>query len=289
MRYARALWGVGILFAAISSAQAGNPTDTGALAPKQIVTGTFACLLGPMTHQHDAQIGGRWAKSAGFTAERCIAAAEAGRVSLSSLAKGDKQATAAIRRALENRIARDMGPSVEAGNLMTFFDRGVAAANEARRSARSHGELAKLYQFGRNLGTTEMATEAQSLAWIIGVERLLTIQDLPEQLKLPVAEPFFAVLLNVAPPVTAEGRAEPTWKEYLAEAAQSTRATTAAKGTSPRAIGGGPTSEEANLGEIARASEERLRAIAQRLEPSSDIRVEVERTMAKLRTLERQP
>src|SRR5258706_6430351 len=186
MRYARALWSIGILFAAVSSAQAGDPGNLAAQAPKQIVTGTFACLLGPMTHQHDAQIGGRWARSAGFTAERCVAAAETGSVSLSSLANGDERAVAAVRRGLENRIARDMGPSEEAGNLLAFFDRGVAAAKEARRSARAHRELAKLYQFGRNLGTTETATEAQSLAWIIGVERLLATQDLPAQLKEPV-------------------------------------------------------------------------------------------------------
>jgi hypothetical protein len=215
-----------------------------------------------------------------------MTAAEAGRVSLNSLANGDARAIDAIRRALEVSLVEDRATSEESNDMLTFFDRGVAAAKEARRDARAHHELAKLYDFGRKLGTTETAIEAQSLAWIIGVERFLTIENLPPQLRPTVAEPFFAAILNVTPP--AQGRAELTWSEYLAAAARSTGAAAATNGANAKAIGGGPndTTEDANLREIARTTEERLRSMAQRLPPASDIRVEAERTAAKLRTID---
>jgi hypothetical protein len=148
---------------------------------------------------------------------------------------------------------------------------------------RAHRALGDLYQFGRNLGTTETGTAAQALAWIVGVDRFMTARDLPTNQKALAAEPMFAVMLNV--PAPTGGRA--SWNEYLAAGARSVGATPSTGGAPP-AVGGGPmtANEKANLRQVARGAEDRLQVLGQQLPPSSPLRPEVDRTIASLRKLE---
>ena len=118
----------------------------------------------------------------------------------------------------------------------------------------------------------------------------MSIKDLPAPLKSPVADPLFIAILNVTPPAPSAGRATPTWNEYLAAAARAIGAGSAeARGTT-RAIGGGPsgTTEDANLREVARVSEERLLALRRKLTTSPDLKAEVDRTVGMLRAFESQ-
>jgi hypothetical protein len=147
---------------------------------------------------------------------------------------------------------------------------------------RAHRALGELYQFGRNLGTTETGTQAQALAWIIAVDRFQTARDLPTQQKALAAEPMFSVMMNV--PAPSGGRA--TWNEYLAAAARSVGATPSTGG--PSAVGGGPltANEKANLRQVARGAEDRLQVLGQQLPPSSPLRPEIDRSIASLRKIE---
>jgi hypothetical protein len=293
------------------------------ISANEILTGTFACLLGPIAHRHDASSGdgrggmqgktqaierwtaaqrsprGKW--SAGFTAERCITAVEAAGTSLSPLVRFDATAIQRARGALERQLAEEGTATAASNDVLAFFDKGVAAAKEARRAdealfghpasgaqvstddVRSFRKLAALHEFGRNQGGSDTGTEARALAWIIGVDRFMSIADVPAQQRVHVAEPFFSVLLNVEAPALPSGRAAPSWNDYLAAAARST-GHAPAPGPGAKAIGGGPSDvvEEANLKEIARASKERLDAIGQKLPRSSDLRAEIERTVANL-------
>jgi hypothetical protein len=292
----------------------------------EILSGTFACLLGPIAHRHDASTGdglgggahesaaprgwreaqrsprGKW--SAGFTAERCLSAVEAAGTSLSPLVRMDATAIAAVRRALERQLAAE-GTTVDAANgALAFFDKGVAAAKEARAAddalfgrtavaspapdqVRAFRKLAALYEFGRNQGGSDTGTEARALAWIVGVDRFMSVKDVPAQQRARVAEPLFSVLMNVEAPTLASGRASPDWNAYLTAAARSTTRAPASESGKLKAIGGGPAAaEETNLKEIARASKERLDAIGQKLPRSSDLRAEIDRTTANLREFE---
>jgi hypothetical protein len=301
------------------------PADAQNIDAEEILTGTFACLLGPIAHRHDASTGdgrgggaqesaasrgwkeaqrsprGRW--SAGFTAERCLSAVAAAGTSLSPLVRMDATAIAAVRRALERQLAAE-GTTADATNgELALFDKGVAAAKEARAAddalfgravasqtpdqVRAFRKLAALYEFGRNQGGSDTGTEARALAWIVGVDRFMSVKDVPATQRAGVAEPLFSVLLNVEAPTVAAGRAVPDWNAYLATAARATTRAPASESGKLKAIGGGPsTAEETNLKEIARASKERLDAIGQKLPRSSDLRAEIERTTANLREFE---
>jgi hypothetical protein len=321
MHNARALCGFAVFAAALgSSLGASAQTIVGhggairSVGSKELIAGTFACTLGPITHQHDADLAAaaaiqgspqrgsaerssmaqrspRGLFSAGFTAERCITAAEAAHVSVSSLANFDSTAIGEVSRLLDERLAAEGVSAPESNGARALFRKGVSAAWEARESSdiAAHHHLADLYRFGRNLGMSDTGAEAQSLAWVIGINRFLSIQDMPAQLRPPIAEPFFAAILDVTAPPPSAGSTTATWNEYLAAAARAV-----GPGSQPaqgaKAIGGGPagTTEEANLREVARASEERLQALKRGLSSSPDLRAEVDRTVAKLKGFELQ-
>jgi len=151
---------------------------------------------------------------------------------------------------------------------------------------RDHKALGELYQFGQNLGMTPMGSEAQSLAWIIGVNRFIAIRDVPPNEKSLVAAPLFSAILNVPAPAPTAGRSMPTWNQYLAAAARSVNSTSQAGGRSS-GVGGGPApsaDEKANLREVARAAQDRLQVLAQHLPPSSELRDEVNESITELKT-----
>jgi hypothetical protein len=151
---------------------------------------------------------------------------------------------------------------------------------------RDHKALGELYQFGQNLGMTPMGSEAQSLAWIIGVNRFIAVRDVPANDKPLVAAPLFSAILNVPAPAPTAGRSMPTWNQYLAAAARSVNSTSS-NGARTGAVGGGPApsaDEKGNLKEVARAAQDRLQVLAQHLPPSSELRDEVNESITELKT-----
>jgi len=152
---------------------------------------------------------------------------------------------------------------------------------------RAHAALTDLYQYGRSLGATESGTQAQALAWVIGANRFMDVNQVPPPAKSLVAEPLFAALLNVPAPAPAAGRAAPAWNEYLAAAARSVSATSGRTGTG-QAVGGGPgaANEKANLEQVVKTTGDRLQVLGQQLPFASPLRAEVDRTMAGLNMVE---
>lgn len=151
---------------------------------------------------------------------------------------------------------------------------------------RDHKALGELYQFGQNLGMTPMGSEAQSLAWIVGVNRFIAVRDVPANDKPLVAAPLFSAILNVPAPAPTAGRSMPTWNQYLAAAARSVNSTSSS-GARTGAVGGGPApsaDEKGNLKEVARAAQDRLQVLAQHLPPSSELRDEVNESITELKT-----
>jgi hypothetical protein len=258
------------------------------------------------------------------------------KVSPTSIYNGEPAAVDAVRKALESRLSAEGASSDVSNNTLAFYDKGVAAAKEARAAQdalpphgattapavgggpstgktsahggqgsstgrgqagsyaalgqkadqiRAHRAVGDLYQFGRTLGATPTGTEAQALAWIIAANRFMTVNDLPPQLKSLAAEPLFSGILYVPAPPPPAGRAVSNWNEYLGAAARTVAATSATGG---RAVGGGPgaANEKANMQEVVRTTQERLQVLGQQLPPSSDIRSEVDRTVADLRSFE---
>jgi hypothetical protein len=151
---------------------------------------------------------------------------------------------------------------------------------------RDHKALGELYQFGQNLGMTPMGSEAQALAWVIGVNRFVAVRDLPPSDKPLAAEPLFSAILNVPAPAPTAGRTMPTWNQYLAAAARSVNATSSS-GTRTGAVGGGPAptaDEKSNLREVSRAAQDRLQVLAQHLPQSSELRDDINESITELKT-----
>jgi hypothetical protein len=53
---------------------------------------------------------------------------------------------------------------------------------------RAHSALGDLYQYGRSLGATESGSQAQALAWVIGANRFMDVNQVPPPAKSLVAE-----------------------------------------------------------------------------------------------------
>lgn len=291
----------------------------------------------------------------------CSRVAQASNVSPDALARGDSEATNAVRRLIQSRLSSEQSSADVSDNTLAFFDKGIAALNEAKIASqalatrrqtssrsgmttsgspastgkttsgsgktssgtvtsstgstkstaqsgsssqpggedwstqgsastdqiRDHKALGELYQFGQNLGMTPMGSEAQSLAWIVGVSRFIAVRDVSANDKPLVAAPLFSALLNVPAPAPTAGRSMPTWNQYLAAAARSVNSTSST-GTRTSAVGGGPApnaDEKANLKEVARAAQDRMQVLAQHLPPSSELRDEVNESITELKTL----
>jgi hypothetical protein len=257
--------------------------------------------------------------------------AKAANVSPMALYNGDPAAVDGVRKALDSRLSAEGASSDAANNSLAFYDKGVAAAKEARTAhstlgalesaaetmrtragsagpkgtrgaggqmqvagptadqIRAHTALTDLYQYGRTQGATEIGTQAQSLAWVIGANRFMEVNDVPPPVKSLVAEPLFSGLLNVPEPAPAAGRVAPAWNEYLAAAARSVSATSGRTGgTTGQAVGGGPgaTGEKANLDQVVKTTEDRLQVLGQQLPFTSPLRSEVDRTIAGLHEVE---
>jgi hypothetical protein len=256
--------------------------------------------------------------------------AKGANVSPAALYTGDPTAIETVRKALDSRLSAEGASSDAANNSLAFYDKGVAAAKEARSAhdalvqvaqtlqsartrsgspksgssahpagqgamagtmadqMRAHTALSDLYQYGRNLGATESGTQAQALAWVIGANRFMEVNQVPPPAKSLVAEPLFSALLNVPAPAPAAGRMAPAWNEYLAAAARSVSATSGTTGATGKAVGGGPgaANEKANLEQVVKTTEERLQVLGQQLPSTSPLRSEVDQTIAALHTLE---
>jgi hypothetical protein len=286
------------------------------VSSKDLVAGAFACLLDPIIREPRAN-GAPMAGTLklGLTKERCALAAEAGNVPVNSLVADDASATKMIRGVLESRLSEEGASPVRSNHTLAFFDKGISAAKEARAAyealferpshestskpyesslsensadiLRADSRLADLYQFGRDLGATaELGIEAQTLAWVIGVDRFMWTKNVSTEQRAAVAEPFFRAILNVPEPAApTAARAASTWNEYLAAVARAIGPSSTSRRGTPKAIGGGPagTTEEANLREIAYISEERIKGLAQTLPVSSNLRMEADLTAIKLR------
>jgi hypothetical protein len=287
------------------------------ISSQKLITGSIACLLNPVVSERgtdlESAVGGGRQKSTttrlratgvGLTQEQCELVARAVNLPTTSLSNGEPSALAAMRRALDGRLSVEGATSDNSDSSLAFFDNAIAAAREARRSSealfervaspnlavdvRASDKLSDLYLFGLNLGTSQTGIEAQTLAWIIGVDRFMWTQQVPGERRSAIAEPFFTAILNVPEPAPTVGRATPTWNEYLATAARAISSSSDSRQGSPRAIGGGPsgTNEEANLHQIARVSEERLKSLGQKLPVSSALRMEADVTAIKVRRLQ---
>ncbi len=273
----------------------------------QVVTGTLACVLDPVLRESVGATdrAGSTARAStlglGLTPERCQVVAETAKVPVDSLARGDPSAVLAVRRVLESKLSTEGASPRTSNDTMAFFDKGVDAAREARRAYQALFELtnaqddiqasqhlAALHQFGRDLGATDIGTEAQTLAWIVGVHRFMWTKNVPVEQRSAVAEPFFKAILNVTEPAPTAGHATPTWSEYLAAAARGMAPSSTTRQGAPRAIGGGPSgaSEEASFREVTRMSEQRLETLGQKLPVSSDLRMQADLTAIRLRKLQ---
>jgi hypothetical protein len=164
----------------------------------------------------------------------------------------------------------------------------AAISGQTADQIRAHTALSDLNQYGRGLGATELGTQAQALAWVIGANRFMDVNQVPPQAKSLVAEPLFSALLNVPAPAPAAGRMAPAWNEYLAAAARSVSATSTRSGATGQAVGGGPgaANEKANLEQVIKTTEDRLQILGQQLPFTSPLRSEVDRTMAGLQAIE---
>jgi hypothetical protein len=228
--------------------------------------------------------------------------AQAANVSPVAIAIGDPTALDSVRKSIESRVSAESSAQQASSEKLALFDKGVAAVREARAAKtaaaaqsatsndiREHRALGDLYQYGRTLGMSETGTNTQALAWLIAVHRFEDVSSLPKQQKSYAAEPLFSVLLDVPAPVPTGGRTAATWNEYLAAAARTVGATSAASGTG-RAVGGGPaaTDEKANLREVARSVEDRMQRLVQQLPASSPLRPDMEAAIADVRNFEAQ-
>ncbi|HKQ69545.1 MAG TPA: hypothetical protein VJT73_09405 [Polyangiaceae bacterium] len=343
-----------------------GPSDPGAmgqpgqaqmqLSSQELMMGSVTCVLGPVLYHgpksETARGGGPQLGSDGSAqpsgaaspgtsatggglgpvAEKCMKTAQAVNVTPSAIYNAEPTALDAVRKAVDARLSAEGASTDAADNALGFYDKGIAAAKEARTATdtlvqqanamtppartgssssrggrkagpplpsagaaalgeqlRSHRALGELYQFGRNQGTTEIGTEAQTLAWVIGANRFALVDELPVAMKPYAAEPLFAAILNVPAPTPPAGKPMPTWNDYLAAAARSISATSSTSGTSGRAVGGGPggaADEKANLKQVVQTTEERLRVLGEQLPPSSELRAISDRTVTTLRNYE---
>jgi hypothetical protein len=150
---------------------------------------------------------------------------------------------------------------------------------------REHKALGELFQFGKNLGMTPTGSEAQALAWVLGVDRFISVRDLPASDKPLAAEPLFSAILEVPAPAPTAGRTAPTWNQYLAAAARSVSASSAGT-TRANGVGGGPAptgDEKTNLRDVGRAVQDRMTVIALHLPQGSPMANEVQLVLSDLR------
>lgn len=295
--------------------------ETQQLTSHELLTRTVACLLPPSGAagtsssttspswgagaQSSSDTGGLGMMNRGNGDSRCAKVAEAASVSPDALARGDSEAINGVRRLIQSRLSSEQTSPDVSDNTLAFFDKGIATLNEAKianqalavrqdtapsagkssDAIRDHKALGELYQFGQNLGMTPMGSEAQALAWVVGVDRFIAVRDLPVSDKPLAAAPLFSALLNVPVPAPTAGRSMPTWNQYLAAAARSVNSTSST-GARTGAVGGGPApsaDEKANLGEVARAAQDRLQVLAEHLPPTSDLRDEVNESITELK------
>ena len=264
-----------------------------------LVIATVHCVLAPSLS--DASSHGHGAgTSSSDTAptERCEYVARAVNLDPSTIASGDPATIATVRKVVERRLATDSASPEATNHALALFDKGVAAAKEARVAEnaqstggdqfRAHSALGDLYKFGQSQGTSPIGTEAQALAWIIATDRFLDVESLPADQKALAAEPLFTAILMVPPPAAQAGREAPAWKNYLSTAARSAGPATGQ--ASGKGATTSPNDEKGKLDEIITISEERMEALGDRLPNTSVIRVEIDRALANLKDFDtRQP
>jgi hypothetical protein len=160
-------------------------------------------------------------------------------------------------------------------------------ASQTADQIRAHTALSDLYQYGRNLGATEGGTQAQALAWVIGANRFMAVEQVPPPAKSLVAEPLFSALLNVPAPAPVAGRMVPSYNEYLAAAARSVSATSAKAGATVGRWWRTGRSERKSQPHAGRQNHRRaIAGSRQQLPFTSPLRSEVDRTTAGLNALE---
>jgi hypothetical protein len=73
----------------------------------------------------------------GSAAEQCVTVAQAANVMPTALAMGDASAVDSVRRTLDSRLSVEGASPDVSNNTLAFFDKGVAAAKEARTATES--------------------------------------------------------------------------------------------------------------------------------------------------------
>jgi hypothetical protein len=292
---------------AASEAEMGPPIAPPMLAPSvttqadvnshQLVVATIDCVVGPsLSNESSSSTSGAGSSRADSTPARCDYVARAVNADSASISRGDPAAIVSVRKAVERRLSTEKASSDTSINSLALFDKGVAAAKEARAAqdalssgddrVRAHTALDDLYRFGRMHDSTPVAAEAQAIAWVIATDRFLDVASLPTAQKSLAAEPLFTGILMVHPPAPKAGYEAAAWRNYAASAARAAGSRTHASG---KAVGGGPADEKANLHAIARGAEKRLEALEQQLPTVSVVHIEVDRALSNLKDFPRKP
>jgi hypothetical protein len=263
----------------------------------QLVVATIDCVVGPsLTNESSSSTSAAGASRADSTPARCDYVARAVNADPASISSGDPASIAAVRKAVERRLSTEGASSDTMIKSLALFDKGVAAAKEARAAqdalssgddrVRAHSALDDIYKFGRMHDATPAAAEAQAIAWVIATDRFLDVASLPTAQKSLAAEPLFTGILMVHPPTPQAGHEAAAWRSYASAAARAAGSRARASG---KAVGGGPVDEKTNLHAIAMGAEKQLEALEQQLPTVSVVHIEVDRALSNLKDFQRKP
>ena len=299
--------------------QAVAPEEVEALltpSAHELLVHAMVCAIGSMP------TGGRGGITSDLEAPACKTAAAAASVPVATLRDGDALAIQELRIALERRIIREEFDDVTRLHILATFDKTLAAAREAWKARdladatekqvasadkahrtplrldaregdllRSREKLHALLEFAQLSDAGTLAAEAEAAAWILGTDRFLLADELPDPLRPLTAEPLLAGLMDVAPPNDAAGSPsrvpQRAWGDYLRLAAGSVPML---QGT---AIGGGRIMPETklsaaekqrrDLAQVTSSVAARMDTISAKL-PQSGLRDELDAHSARLRT-----
>jgi hypothetical protein len=263
----------------------------------------------------------------GSAAEQCVSVAQAANVMPTALAMGDASAVDTVRRMLDSRLSVEGASQDVSNNTLAFFDKGVAAAKEARTATESiygrggvgggpssSGSSSGHSPSGSGSSSTSKQSASRPGADEIRAHRALgdlyqfgrnlgatETGTAAQALAWVIAVDRFEAVTDL-PTQQKSLAAEPLFAVILNVPAPSSgrpgggwndyvAAAARSVGAPPTgAVGGGPSGggATANLKQVARGAEERMQVLGQQLPPSSPLRPEIDRTISDLRKMEAQ-
>jgi hypothetical protein len=305
----RRIFGCLLAGCALSCARAGDNPNPVPKVPRENVTDRHAltlaaldCAMTPVIYDTPAWASNdREMASLGPDTSSCTTAAEAIGVRPARIYRLSPDVIFDLRHAISRGTAATES-SPDATDLLSFFDRSLAAILEARQARaaldgqpsnqavdriRARQMVDELVDFGRSGGAS--AVEARAVAMLLAASRFLQVGRVKPEDRWYVAEPLFTMMFGSKFIAESSGEWPASWNDYLAAAARAVprheHDRIARRNDTPRpALGGGPRDPETgDLDVVTSAAVTDMNALAADLDPGF-LRVAVLRTMDRLAT-----